>query len=806
MAPAQAQETCQPEKLAAAIDTYAAAPFSARSWRMLKGLADPGVAPSYRFEDDWARREEWSKLVASLAPAATALQQPGYSCRISYPLQVLKDRAGKLGKEHPYIKQWLRVQEQVVQACTETGTGIIPLPDRIEVAEDLANTQAEDRAYQEAQVAFYRDPAKALELFGAIAKSESVHRAAAHYNVANLLANAKKFAEARGEARAILADASLASVHGITRELLGYIANLEDTADSWTSLIDDTIATIEKPLAETVKDEQSRRDYANALYDIDYAGIRGKRDDWWLDGTLPENPTLSKALADAARRQPMALWMMAGQQADDAYRSLPWSMVGETWNNREAAIIGKALALKPAADGIPPLALALLDATRTVADGQAPDEAWKAARSAIAKANASCGADAETAAAGYLLAHAVRLSAMAGKTDMAIAELAKVPFKSAVAYSDQTVARLLQYLLGQGRLAEARAVRDALLTDELFKGLPEASRVTTTERLADLMGWIAEDEAQWKKALGLRANKVSDPLLNFLPSKTLWSFAEDPMFSPAEKALLARAAWTRSFARDRKIAAAQTEKLYALNPALKAVADRVAADYPGLSASQSRLLTMLRSPRFGILVSAPDLWEGIEVDRADFNAIDNYDPNDKNWWCPFEKDRQLSGLRSTFNDALGLDLYDRYGDRSVESFYDPNQRATVDGAREAVLKQHPVVDMIDWRDVRALASVASGPRKLSQEAIRWAKSAKSGTPAAAEALALAVRTTRYGCRWHGGHGSYSRAAQQLLQRKFKETSWAAQTTYWFDCMYQADGADPKSRCEPKTWSKQSEPR
>ena len=36
------------------------------------------------------------------------------------------------------------------------------------------------------------------------------------------------------------------------RSLLGYIANLEDTADSWTSLIDDTIATIEKPLAETL--------------------------------------------------------------------------------------------------------------------------------------------------------------------------------------------------------------------------------------------------------------------------------------------------------------------------------------------------------------------------------------------------------------------------------------------------------------------------------------------------------------------------------------------------------------------------
>ena len=34
---------------------------------------------------------------------------------------------------------------------------------------------------------------------------------------------------------AILADPSLAAVHGITRELQGYIANIEDTAGGWTS-------------------------------------------------------------------------------------------------------------------------------------------------------------------------------------------------------------------------------------------------------------------------------------------------------------------------------------------------------------------------------------------------------------------------------------------------------------------------------------------------------------------------------------------------------------------------------------------
>ena len=43
---------------------------------------------------------------------------------------------------------------------------------------------------------------------------------------------------------------------------------------------------------------------------------------------------------------------------------------------------------------------------------------------------------------------------------------------------------------------------------------------------------------------------------------------------------------------------------------------------------------------------------------------------------------------------------------------------------------------------------------------------KDGVP---EALALAVRTTRYGCNWHGGHGSYSKPAQQLLATKFAFT-------------------------------------
>ena len=37
------------------------------------------------------------------------------------------------------------------------------------------------------------------------------------------------------------------------------------------------------------------------LTDIDFVGVREKDGDWWLDGTLPEDPTISKSLVDASR-------------------------------------------------------------------------------------------------------------------------------------------------------------------------------------------------------------------------------------------------------------------------------------------------------------------------------------------------------------------------------------------------------------------------------------------------------------------------------------------------------------------------
>ena len=49
------------------------------------------------------------------------------------------------------------------------------------------------------------------------------------------------------------------------------------------------------------------------------------------------------------------------------------------------------------------------------------------------------------------------------------------------------------------------------------------------------------------------------------------------------------------------------------------------------------------------------------------------------------------------------------------------------------------------------ATCRARPKRLTDRAIAWGKRSK-GDDGAPEALALAVKTTRYGCDWHGGHG------------------------------------------------------
>ena len=81
------------------------------------------------------------------------------------------------------------------------------------------------------------------------------------------------------------------------------------------------------------------------------------------------------------------------------------------------------------------------------------------------------------------------------------------------------------------------------------------------------------------------------------------------------------------------------------------------------------------------------------------------------------------------------------------------------------------------REVAALHSLGTAPNYLAQAVINWAT--KNPTDRrAAEALHLAVKSTRFGCT-DKDTGKWSKAAFDLLHRKYPNTSWAKETKYWF---------------------------
>ena len=418
------------------------------------------------------------------------------------------------------MKQWLTVQLAVLAACD--GEKIAELPGPLaDQQSPVKELQEADRAYQSASLVFYTDRGRSVDLYKSIGTSASPHKGAARYMVANILANGKQLAEARAEANAILADPSLANVHGITQELLGYIANLEDTASSWSGLINETIGVLDKPAKDIKASPELSKAYGRALFDIDFVGIRGKSDDWWLEGKLPENPTISKAIVDATRQHAIAAWMIGGQTAQDYYEQAPWQFIGPKWQARMDTLVDRTLALT---SGTPALAKDVFETVKAKPDDATRQALWSKAQAAAKAANDSCGTAPETAAAGTLLTHATRLSALAGKFDEAYDGLAAYPLKNSVAYSQNALLPLGQYLLGEGMVEEARRFRDRLLTEDLWAALKDDDG--TRNVLAQLVMWAAEDRVQWEKALQHHSVKTSLPLLNFLTAKDLRALGE----------------------------------------------------------------------------------------------------------------------------------------------------------------------------------------------------------------------------------------------------------------------------------------
>ncbi|MGH6875525.1 MAG: hypothetical protein ACREDW_10945, partial [Aestuariivirgaceae bacterium] len=768
------------QAISRSVDRYFSEPFGARTWRVLNGLGEPGLEPSFTGESQWRDKEEWKSLVAKLSPALSGVEV-GYSCRIGHALATLKQRVARLGENHPYVAHWIAVQSAVLDACRD-GINAISLPAPLPIAGEsgtdgeLRSLQAFDRAYQQASLNFYRrNYADAIAGYRSIAQTSSPHRAAARYMVANSLANAGRLEEAQTETRAILADPSISEVHAITQELTGYIANLTDDAGQWSELLDQTVAVLSRPAAEILASPKLTEDYRRALYDIDYLGVRRQDDDWWLIGRLPENATRSKALYDGARRHPMVVWLIAGQSLAGIHEAASWQLIGPNWRTGTAAYAKAARQLTGSTGG---LAWEIF-AAQTMSSAT-DDVAARSARLAemSSRVMASCGTAPETAALGTWLHHTIRLLVEKGDFPAAYRALQSFPLKDTVAFH-RTLLRLGQYLAGTGRIEEGRKYRSAFLQ------AAERERLVRLEnsddmrrRFASLSALFAADMDDWLAAIASHPLPALEPLFNLLPQKLLAKLSADATFAEKERALFARVAWTRAYLSGYPDDPALTKRVLELNSGINAVYQDVKQTYGNTNESRRWLLTVLRTPRLGILTTAPGGWDMLDMTTDEPpTAIDAYDHNDKNWWCPFNLDRHLLALRETVDhltgngaaqpqDRPGTSYITRYWYRSDDWFralIDPGKAAELDAARERLLRAHPAVQMIDWKELARLRKAPSAPKLLSQRAVQWARRGGKLEDGVGEALSLSLRAARYGCNWAGSHRIYTQASVGVLR-------------------------------------------
>ena len=82
------------------------------------------------------------------------------------------------------------------------------------------------------------------------------------------------------------------------------------------------------------------------------------------------------------------------------------------------------------------------------------------------------------------------------------------------------------------------------------------------------------------------------------------------------------------------------------------------------------------------------------------------------------------------------------------------------------------------RQFAAIQTLGTAPNYLCKVAIEWA-TANPNDPRSPEALHLAVRSTRFGCT-DKETGKWSKAAFDLLHKRYPNTKWANATKYWFN--------------------------
>lgn len=208
---------------------------------------------------------------------------------------------------------------------------------------------------------------------------------------------------------------------------------------------------------------------------------------------------------------------------------------------------------------------------------------------------------------------------------------------------------------------------------------------------------------------------------------------------------LALVAWARAVMLDRPAIGDQA-------------ADIVARTVPALKLAASEYLRA-RDPaekRFAFVMAAlgdPGVSPILRGGLGRLQPVEKLDLFRDNWWCGPADPKEAPYIRSS-RDVLGATA-----SASDAPFPDKAERADA---------------RAEWAQIEA---VGAGPNYLAREAVTYGR-AHPTDPRVPEALAFAVRATRFGCT-DKNTTSWSKSAFTLLHQKYPNTTWAKQTKYYY---------------------------
>jgi hypothetical protein len=176
-------------------------------------------------------------------------------------------------------------------------------------------------------------------------------------------------------------------------------------------------------------------------------------------------------------------------------------------------------------------------------------------------------------------------------------------------------------------------------------------------------------------------------------------------------------------------------------------------EYRATVNKESRALTGLF-----MILRFPGLKPSVQENVGRLIPLDQIDSYRDNWWCavnaatphpPREADRLSPPLELLYSDSR---------DERLE-FLRPGQTIAAQ------------------QELQRLAALGTAPNYLSQQVTAWAQRYDSDSRIP-EALHLAVKATHFGCT-DADTGKFSKAAFDLLHKRYPKSPWAQKTPYWY---------------------------